>query len=336
MGDGVTLVSSADETAKDVYRTLVAEGLERPDRPARAGAPVPHHRRSPPVPRPEPALPRAGGRRRGEGGLTRAAHGGRLLRLVPRARTARRPATSSRRTGSGCCSTSAAARSAACSGTSTSPTSTRSLSATCTPTTASTSCRCYVARTYDPRRPLRPAARRGPRSAVPSTWRVPTGGPSGRVWPRRSTSTSGRRAPRRFGPLTVTVARMAHPVETYGMRVEHDGGRAGLLRRHRAVATRSSSSPGAPTSRCSRPPSRPGATTTRRPTCTSPAARPRRPPPLPASADWSSPTCRRGTTRRWRGATRRRRFDGPVEVARGRFDVRPVRRCRPAPLGSWA
>ncbi|HWV27506.1 MAG TPA: glutamate racemase [Aeromicrobium sp.] len=39
MGDGVTLVSSADETAKDVYRLLVREGLERsPDLPA------PHHR----------------------------------------------------------------------------------------------------------------------------------------------------------------------------------------------------------------------------------------------------------------------------------------------------
>ncbi|MEO7979940.1 MAG: glutamate racemase [Sporichthyaceae bacterium] len=39
MGDGVTLVSSADETAKDVYRTLVAEGLVRP-----AGLPEPEHR----------------------------------------------------------------------------------------------------------------------------------------------------------------------------------------------------------------------------------------------------------------------------------------------------
>lgn len=29
MGDGVTLISSADETAKDVYRTLVAHNLER-------------------------------------------------------------------------------------------------------------------------------------------------------------------------------------------------------------------------------------------------------------------------------------------------------------------
>jgi glutamate racemase len=29
MGDQVTLISSADETAKDVYRTLVAHDLER-------------------------------------------------------------------------------------------------------------------------------------------------------------------------------------------------------------------------------------------------------------------------------------------------------------------
>jgi len=29
VGEDVTLVSSADETAKDVYRTLVAHGLER-------------------------------------------------------------------------------------------------------------------------------------------------------------------------------------------------------------------------------------------------------------------------------------------------------------------
>jgi glutamate racemase len=39
MGDQVTLVSSADETAKDVYRTLVAESLERP-----TGLPEPEHR----------------------------------------------------------------------------------------------------------------------------------------------------------------------------------------------------------------------------------------------------------------------------------------------------
>ena len=39
MGEDVTLVSSAEETAKDVYRTLVAHGLERPD-----AAGTPDHR----------------------------------------------------------------------------------------------------------------------------------------------------------------------------------------------------------------------------------------------------------------------------------------------------
>ncbi len=38
MGDGVTLVSSAEETAKDVYRVLTAEGLLRAD-----DAPAPRH-----------------------------------------------------------------------------------------------------------------------------------------------------------------------------------------------------------------------------------------------------------------------------------------------------
>jgi len=39
MGEEVTLVSSAEETAKDVYRTLVAHGLERA-----TGLPAPQHR----------------------------------------------------------------------------------------------------------------------------------------------------------------------------------------------------------------------------------------------------------------------------------------------------
>ena len=38
VGDGVTLVSSAEETAKDVYRVLVDHGLERP-----GGLPEPQH-----------------------------------------------------------------------------------------------------------------------------------------------------------------------------------------------------------------------------------------------------------------------------------------------------
>ncbi len=39
IGDGVTLVSSAEETAKDVYGVLVREGLERPE-----DLPAPQHR----------------------------------------------------------------------------------------------------------------------------------------------------------------------------------------------------------------------------------------------------------------------------------------------------
>ncbi len=59
MGDGVTLVSSAEETAKDVYALLVREGLERDLVAARAGARLPDDRPArgvrdarPPVPRP--------------------------------------------------------------------------------------------------------------------------------------------------------------------------------------------------------------------------------------------------------------------------------------------
>ncbi|WP_413543218.1 glutamate racemase [Citricoccus nitrophenolicus] len=44
MGEHVTLVSSAEETAKDVYRALVRHGLEGPVRPGDTGAePVPAH-----------------------------------------------------------------------------------------------------------------------------------------------------------------------------------------------------------------------------------------------------------------------------------------------------
>ena len=59
MGDDVTLVSSAEETAKDVYRVLADADALRPGRPAAAHPRVRHHRRPrrvraarPPVPRP--------------------------------------------------------------------------------------------------------------------------------------------------------------------------------------------------------------------------------------------------------------------------------------------
>lgn len=44
MGDGVTLVSSADETAKEVYRVLVEQDLLRPDEPPANRAPAGHDR----------------------------------------------------------------------------------------------------------------------------------------------------------------------------------------------------------------------------------------------------------------------------------------------------
>ena len=142
-------------------------------------------------------------------------------------------------------------------------TSTRSWSATCTPTTASTCCALYVARTYDPT--ARSTARSrstGPlvaaRASRPGLRHAPTSRGAGRGVRR---SSSGRAGSHRVGPFTVTVARMAHPVETWGMRVEHDGRGPGLLRRHRAVRRRSSSWRATPTSRCSSRPSRRTATT---------------------------------------------------------------------------
>ena len=63
MGDGVTLVSSAEETAKDVFRVLADADALRPDHLPRARPRVPHHRRPRRV-RPAGApLPRARGGR---------------------------------------------------------------------------------------------------------------------------------------------------------------------------------------------------------------------------------------------------------------------------------
>ncbi len=61
MGDDVTLVSSAEETAKDVYRVLTRGDLLRDEDGPRPGAPVPRHRRSP---SPSPAWDAASSGRR--------------------------------------------------------------------------------------------------------------------------------------------------------------------------------------------------------------------------------------------------------------------------------
>lgn len=81
----------------------------------------------------------------------------------------------------------------------------------------------YVARTYDPARSFD--------DRMPVL--LPSGGPTqlARAYGRHERpglSSSYEFLPwtegsHRVGPLTVTVARMAHPVETWGMRVEHDG-----------------------------------------------------------------------------------------------------------------
>ncbi len=80
----------------------------------------------------------------------------------------------------------------------------------------------YVARTYDPRRSYRslpvhlPAG--GAAHLARAYGRADEPGLAGAFefveWSAGS---------HRVGPFTVTVARMAHPVETWGMRVEHDG-----------------------------------------------------------------------------------------------------------------
>ena len=67
MGDDVTLVSSAEETAKDVYRTLVARDLLRDPSLPGAGPLVPGDRRPRGVRHAGPALPRPGDRRGGVG-----------------------------------------------------------------------------------------------------------------------------------------------------------------------------------------------------------------------------------------------------------------------------
>ena len=60
MGDQVTLVSSADETAKDVYRRLTELDLLAPGHHPAAAARVPGHRRPGAVRPARPAVPRPG------------------------------------------------------------------------------------------------------------------------------------------------------------------------------------------------------------------------------------------------------------------------------------
>ena len=121
-----------------------------------------------------------------------------------------------------------------------------------------------VRRRRDPADPpaLRPHARRRattswsagtPRTAP--TRRCRSTRPAGA--PERIAAAYGRRRARRrrlhllrlqpgtfpIGPFTVTVDRVNHPVETYGVRLEH-GGRVSLLVRHRALRRAAAAGPG--------------------------------------------------------------------------------------------
>ena len=147
MGDGVTLVSSAEECAKDVYKLLARTGTMRPD--GDADVPVPDHRLAGRVRGDRAPLPRARSwrwRRTSPAPweASHEAHGRRLLRVPTPAPTRRPAATWSRpptprAAPGGWCSTWATAPSAPCTTTPTRWTSTPSRCPTCTPTTASTS-----------------------------------------------------------------------------------------------------------------------------------------------------------------------------------------------------
>ena len=185
MGDDVTLVSSAEETAKDVYRTLVAHGAGPARRPARARAP-----RSWP---PGPASRSRGSARRFLGpevrataesgaGSSREAHRGRLLRVVPGPRVAascylvearrRRRAhlAGAARPGQRCARAAAAARRPRA-------TWTPSCSATCTPTTAWTCAGCTSRSSYAPGGPppcrCRSTAPRAPLERLAQAYGLP-------------------------------------------------------------------------------------------------------------------------------------------------------------------
>ena len=225
MGDGVTLVNSAEETAKDVYRVLTAGDLLRDDpsaaRPRRRGTgswrPATRSRSTgwpavswvPTWARWTPLL------------CPRETHDRRLFRQRPRARTAPPRPTWSSTTATGCCSTSAAARSGRCSGISTRPRSTRSCCPTCTRTTASTwrrwSCSAGTAC---------PPGRRGSRCSgrpVRTTgWRWRTTGRPGR--PARPVRRGrGDTGERELGPFRLRFARVNHPVPTHAVRVTAAG-----------------------------------------------------------------------------------------------------------------
>ncbi len=100
VGEDVVLVSSADETALDVYRILVRDGLSRTGRPPRARAPFPGDRRlarrSPPSAAGSSGLRSAPSKRWPTASLRAAGRVLRMPRLDGRANDALRPVTITR------------------------------------------------------------------------------------------------------------------------------------------------------------------------------------------------------------------------------------------------
>ncbi len=339
MGDDVTLVSSAEETAKDVYRVLADADAAAPGRPAAAQPRVRHHRRparsssgsaagsSAPRwcrPRPRPWPADEADRRRvlrlaGRSGLAgvllprQAEHDG--PHLAPRARPRQR-----RRWGR-------------CSGTSTSATSTR-WSQPPAPRPLRGPVRPVRRPAVRPARP-QPAARARctVRRASPAGWPAPTTcRPTASTWAPSWTSVRCRTGDAVRGRPVHGHAVPGQPPGR-GLRPAGRGRRthAGLHRRHRQLRR---AQPAVPRRHAG--PGRLGVR--RRPrrasrASTSPAAgrRGRRWRPG-ESGGWCSPTCRRGTTPRSAGPRPAR--SGP---ARSSWP-RPARRtsCSPAPGAAWA
>ena len=297
MGDDVTLVSSAEETAKDVYRVLTRADLLRDEDGPPPRAPVPRHRRPRAVRPARPPLPRARGRRRAARRI-----GGRRVKLTVVGCSGSGPGPTSPAScylvehdgfrllldlGNGAFGAAAGDRRPG-------RRSTRSSSPTCTPTTASTSRRssCGTAT---------PGRRR--RSLVPLY--APVGAErrlalaydrDGDGLDRRVRLRAGRaRARSTLGPVRGRrLARTAHPVECYADPADRRRPVAGLHRRHRPVRARRRAGP-----RRRRAAGRGGPPAGPGPAARAAPHRPARPastPPRPGWAGCCSPTSRPGST----------------------------------------
>ena len=239
LGDGVSLVSSAEECAKELFAVLTRHGLTH-DRPRLRQPPVPDHRQPGRVRGHRVAADGRPGRRRGAVRVNDHADRRRLQRLDLRAGVARPPATWSRpRTRaapSPWSSTSARARSAPSTAIST-PAEVDAFGLShLHPDHCLDLCAYYVAARYSPtapwpRRPLFGPAGTPQRLAraydVPllhGAGGEPGPGIDGALRLRRSGSRASRSA-----RSPIETARVDHPVEAYAMRVTENVPSGGTL-----------------------------------------------------------------------------------------------------------